>query len=258
MRGIGLWPVVLLTHGLWADEVSLRVMEGRPVVDGVYVDGHGPYRFLIDTGTTLNMIDPALAQAAGLRATYRTEIISSFGKRPVTGAEGLSVTLADASAKNQKIVFYNMEVAHGLSGSIQGILGQSFFSRFDYLIDMRGRRLVFGKQDASGSKTRLNEMYERAVVSTSLGKMVLDSGAAQMVLFGLDGGANGQNLMRTISGFGFVGMIHKELIIEGRPVWQGQAVAIPQEEEPGVAGLIPINLFRAVYVSNSGKYLVFQ
>jgi hypothetical protein len=144
------------------------------------------------------------------------------------------------------------------SGSIQGILGQSFLSRFDYLIDMRGKRLVFGTQDAPGSKTALQESYERSVVSTSLGKMVLDSGAAEMVLFGLDGAGYGQNMMRTISGFGFVGMIPKQLTIEGRHVWRGQAVAIPHEEEPGVAGLIPINLFRTVYVSNSGKYLVFQ
>jgi hypothetical protein len=258
MRGIGLVPVVLLTHGLWAGELGLRVMEGRPVVDGVYVDGHGPYRFLLDTGTTLNMIDPAIAKAAGLRATYRTELGSSLGKMLVPGAAGLTVTLGEASAGDQKVLFHKMEVVHGLSGSIQGILGQSFLSRFDYLIDMCGKRLVFGKQDAPGSKTPLHESYERSVVSTSLGKMVLDSGAAQMVLFGLDGTGNGQNMMRTISGFGFVGMIHKQLTIEGRSVWRGQAVAIPHDEEPGVAGLIPINLFRTVYVSNSGKYLVFQ
>jgi hypothetical protein len=258
MRGIGLVPVLLLTHGLLAGEVGLRVVEGRPVVDGVYVDGNGPYRFLLDTGTTMNMIDPVVAKAAGWRATYRTEVASSLGLILVPGAEGLRVTLGEASAEDQKFLFHKMELVRELSGSIQGILGQSFLSRFDYLIDMRGKRLVFGKQDAPGNKTRLWESYERAVVSTSLGKMVLDSGAAQIVLFGLEAAGNGQGLMRTISGFGFVGMIHKQLAIEGRHIWRGQAVAIPKQEEPGVAGLLPISLFRTVYVSNSGKYLVFQ
>lgn len=37
---------------------NLRVEEGRPIVDGVYVNGDGPYRFLVDTGTNVNLVTP--------------------------------------------------------------------------------------------------------------------------------------------------------------------------------------------------------
>ena len=40
----------------------MRVRDGRPIVDGVYVNGHGPYRFLVDTGTMRNLIDADLAR----------------------------------------------------------------------------------------------------------------------------------------------------------------------------------------------------
>ena len=38
--------------------LKLQVIAGRPVVDGVYLNGQGPYRFLLDTGTQVNMLKP--------------------------------------------------------------------------------------------------------------------------------------------------------------------------------------------------------
>ena len=38
----------------------------------------------------------------------------------------------------------------------------------------------------------------------------------------------------------------------------GDAVAIPDRSEPGVAGLMPLSLFRTVYVCNSERYIVFE
>jgi hypothetical protein len=101
----------------------------------------------------------------------------------------------------------------------------------------------------------------RTAVSTSLGDLVLDSGAVRLVLFGVapdrpDKG--GKSYLRTISGAQIVGMVFSQLAIEGRDIWRGDAVAIPDRAEPGVAGLMPVNLFRAVYVSNSEGYVVFE
>jgi hypothetical protein len=42
-------------------EVKMQVRDGHPIVDGVYVNGHGPYRFLVDTGTNVNLIETDLA-----------------------------------------------------------------------------------------------------------------------------------------------------------------------------------------------------
>jgi hypothetical protein len=255
-----LLPVVwlCLVEGALGDELSLRVVEGRPVVDGVFVNGAGPYRFLVDTGATMNHLEAGLARKVGLRPTFRTELTSSMATMVVTGNGGLSVSVGETRADDQPFLFAGMDAVHGLSSDIQGILGQAFLSRFDYLIDLRGRRLMFGKREATGKKTAFQTLRGRTLVATSLGDLILDSGTGQLVLFGETGTSGGQSYMRTLTGSGLVGMIQSRLAIGGRSVWTGQAVALPKRGEPGVAGLLPIRLFRAVYVCNSEGYLVFQ
>jgi hypothetical protein len=71
-------------------------------------------------------------------------------------------------------------------------LGQWFFSRFDYVPDLRGKRLEFRKQDPTGSAP----------------------------------------------GFGRSAAGHRS--------------------EPGVDGLAPVGLFKAIYVCNPEGYVVFE
>jgi predicted aspartyl protease len=245
-------------EGALLGDVGLRFVEGRPVVDGVFVNGQGPYRFLVDTGATMNHLDADLARKAGFEPSLRTELTSSLGKVVVRGSDRLTVALGDVQATEQPFLFAGVEVLRMLSSDIQGILGQAFLSRFDYLIDIRGKRLVFGKREASGWRAELKMLRGRNVVATSLGDLVLDSGAAQLVLFGMEGANQGQNFMRTLAGSAPVGMMQSRLMIEGRRVWTGQAVTVSKRQEPGLAGLLPVRLFRTVYVCNSEGYLVFQ
>jgi hypothetical protein len=170
----------------------------------------------------------------------------------------VSVSVGETRADEQPFLFAGMDAVHGLSGDIQGILGQAFLSRFDYLLDLRGKRLVFGKREATGKRAAFQMLRGRTLVTTNLGDLILDSGTGQLVLFGEAGASGGQSYMRTLTGSGLVGLIQSRLAINGRMVWTGQAVASPRREEPGVAGLLPIRLFRSVYVCNSEGYLVFQ
>jgi hypothetical protein len=168
------------------------------------------------------------------------------------------VSVGETRADEQSFLFAGMDAVHGLSSDIQGILGQAFLSRFDYLIDLRGRRLAFGKRDAAGKKTAFQTLRGRTLVTTSLGDLILDSGTGQLVLFREARASDGQSYMRTLTGSGLVGLTQSRLAINGQNVWTGQAVAIPKREDSGVAGLLPIRLFRSVYVCNSEGYLVFQ
>jgi len=64
--------------------------------------------------------------------------------------------------------------------------------------------------------------------------------------------------MQTLAGSQMGGLVNSVLSIEGRSVWRGEAVTVPGQSEPGVAGLMPVSLFRGVYVSDSENYLVFD
>jgi hypothetical protein len=88
--------------------------------------------------------------------------------------------------------------------------------------------------------------------------LVLDSGAAQLILFGVGPEAAGKNYLRTVAGTQAAGTVFARLAIEGRSIWRGDAVAIPRQAEPGIAGLMPISLFKTIYVCNSEGYLVFS
>jgi hypothetical protein len=241
--------------------VKVQVRDGHPIADGVYVNGHGPYRFLVDTGANVNLIESKLAQSIGLTATFRTELVSSTGMIVVPGSDGIDVLIDSVRAEGQKFLFLRLETLRDRWPDIQGVLGGCFLSRVDYLLDLRGGRLAFGKQDASGTRTSLRTINGRLAVSTSLGDLVLDSGAERLVLFGVapNTAPGDRQEMRTITGSKEIGMaFSKPLTIEGRMIWRGDAVAIPNQAEPGVGGLLPLSLFKAIYICNSEGYVVFR
>jgi len=250
-------PAAAATTTLATTGVKLQMREGRPLVDGVMVNGHGPYRFLLDTGATLNTIDPKLARLLGMTVTFQTELTSSTGVMPASGSEGGEVRLGPATAGDQVFLFTGMEAVHKLSTDIQGVLGQIFLSQFDYLLDMRAGRMKFGKRqlDGKGARMPFQIVQGRPVVDTSLGPLVLDSGAHLMVRFGVEP-TQATAQMVTMSGTTEVGMVFSKLAIDGRTLWRGDAVAVPHTAEAGAAGLLPVSLFKTVYVCNSEHYLV--
>lgn len=245
--------------------VKLQILEGRPIVDGVYVNGSGPYRFLIDTGSNVNLIETGLARKIGMIPTFHVELASTAGnataKILTPGTDGNQIELGAVKAGGQKFLISSLEAIHHLSPGIQGVLGQWFFSGFDYILDLRAKRLEFGKQERAGTRSPFTMINARPVVATSLGDLALDSGSASLVLFGIqpDPDSDPRTELRTLSGSQRVGMVSgRPLIIEGRKVWGGSAVAMPLRNEPGVDGLMPLSLFKSIYVCNSERYVLFN
>jgi len=254
-----IWSLII-ANPLFAS-VKLQVREGHPVVDGVYVNGHGPYRFLIDTGSNVNLIDAALARKIGMNATFQVDLASAAGKAAAPGSDGNEILLDSAEAGSQKFLLSRLEAIHRSSPDIQGVLGEWFLSQFDYTLDLRGKQLEFGRQSRSGTRSPFTTVNARPIVSTSLGHLALDSGQAQLVLFGVqpDSRPDLRSEMRTLAGSVQVGIVSaKRLIIEGKRFSSGDAVAIPNRPETDVDGLMPLTPFKTVYVCNSEGYIVFE
>ena len=241
--------------------VKLQVRQGCPIVDGVYVNGHGPYRFLVDTGANVSLIDTNLARSLGLSVSSQTDVTSVGRNTSVPLSKGNQIALDSIKAEGQEFLFSQLESVRDLTPDVQGLLGQSFLSRFDYVLDLRGKTIEFGKQERNGTRLPFRMSNGRPAVSTSLGDLILDSGANHLVLFGVDpeAGPGARKEIRTVAGSRPIGMISaKPLIIDGRKLWHGDAVAIPNRAEQGVNGLMPLNLFKIIYVCNSDGYLVFE
>jgi hypothetical protein len=252
---------LIITAGCLPGAVKLQVRDGRPIVDGVYVNGHGPYRFLVDTGSNINLIETGIAKKIGMNATFQVDLTSAAGKVPTSGSDGNEVVLDSVKADEQKFLFTGLDAMHKSSPDVQGVLGQWFLVRFDYTLDLRGKRLEFGKQEPSGTRGAFRMVNARPVVHTSLGDLALDSGAARLTLFGVrpDSGTDLKSELRTVAGSQKIGLVSgKPLVIEGRKIWDGDAVAIPSRPEQGVDGLLPLSLFKSIYVCNSEGYVVFE
>jgi hypothetical protein len=241
------------------EAVTLQIRDGRPLVDGVFVNGHGPYRFLLDTGSTLNHIDPKIATSIGLAVTFRTRLTTATGTTAADGVERGDIRLGSAQADRQVFLLAGIEGLHAISPDIQGVLGQVFLSRFDYRIDLRNRRLEFGKPepDEKCARVAFRTVEGRPVISTSLGSLVLDSAAHYLVRFGVRTFQETHEMI-TASGAVNVGTLFSTLTIAGRRFWRGDAVVVPDSPESGADGLLPVNPFKSIYVSNSESFVVFQ
>lgn len=242
---------------LWGG-AKMHVREGRPIVDGVFVNGQGPYRFLLDTGTNVNLIETRLARKLSMPATFTDVLESAGGKTAMPGSDGNVVELGEVRAEEQRFQYSDLDAIHSLWPDVRGVLGQWFLARFDYVLDLRGQRIQFGKQDVSGYRAEFRMLEGRSSVSTSLGDLVLDSGASRLVLFGVVASPGKMSDLLTVAGTKSVGMVATRLAIQGRDVWRGTAVAIPDRTEAGVAGLMPLSMFRSIYVCNSEGYVVFE
>jgi hypothetical protein len=192
-----------------------------------------------------------------MNPTFQVDLASSTGKTQTAESDGNEVSLDTVRANDQKFLLTGLEAIHKLDPDVRGVLGQWFLGRFDYTLDLRAKRLDFGKQDPAGTRTASTMLNGRTVISSSLGKLVLDSGAARLILFGATADGGGTGYVKTLTGSQAIGTASRKLSIEGREVWHGDAVTMPGSE-PEISGLLPLGLFKRVYVCNSEGYVVFE
>jgi predicted aspartyl protease len=126
--------------------VHYEIAPSKPlVVLSVEVNGRGPYRFCLDTGTSMTAISPALAAALA--------IPMKPGARPGAGAGGsisVSFGMLESFAVGPHRVgdidvtsadFFS-SIAKACGTDIDGIVGYNFLKRFRVTIDYPGTRLL--------------------------------------------------------------------------------------------------------------------
>jgi hypothetical protein len=238
---------------------SLRmiILSGRPVVDGVYLNGQGPFRFLVDTGAQTNQVDASIAKKIGLKPTFRIMIATVAGTARVPGGRVAELALGPAIASNQEFLFTGLEGIHQLSSGIEGVIGEEFLSHFDYLLDFAGRRITFGAvEPEGGSRTVLNRIDGRPALETDKGTLVLDSGTEIAILYTSSVERSGGRVATASGGT----RVSQASDLKFRVA--GHAYSILAAAVSGVSlqedGVLPAAIFHSVYVSNSGRFLVLD
>jgi hypothetical protein len=237
--------------------IRVALVGGRPVVSGVYLNGHGPYRFLLDTGAQTNRVDTGIARRLRLTATFQVAVLTVNGATKATGTRIAEIQLGSARAADQELLFSKLEAVHQMSLGIQGVLGQEFLSRFDYLLDLRAKTIAFDVPVPAGERIPAKRVDGVLAIATSAGLLGLDSGSDALVLFhskagGLGPAATIRSAAAVATARDLSGMKIRIGDRDYKPK-QASAVANTDLKEDGI---LPVSVFKSVYVSNSGSYLI--
>jgi hypothetical protein len=107
----------------------------------VTINGSGPYEFMVDTGSQLTVIDPALASQLRLEPdglTGLTAVSSSLQAQLVMPE---TVEAASHSVSKLLVAVSSLGQIQATRPNVRGILGETFLARFDLLIDYRHKIL---------------------------------------------------------------------------------------------------------------------
>lgn len=206
-----------------------------PAVDGVFVDGAGPFRFLVDTGAQSSSAGKAVTARLNSAPRFAVEVVTVAGStvRPVWK---VPVRVGSRGAHGELL-----EIE---TPGADGILGQSFLREFSYLIS--GDRFELAASEPGGGVAVPARLIDgRPAIRWNGAWLILDSGASHMVLFREGKGKRVQLSTHAGSREAALGEIG------GQPV--AYAGAQPGREEDG---LLPANLFEWVYVARGGNVVL--
>ncbi len=115
--------------------LRFRLVNRYQIIVAVSINHSGPYNFLLDTGTQITMIDPALAADLHLDTQGEAAVAGLGSHRAASFALLEHLQVGSHDVASLRVLFYGLQDLRTSDLNIQGILGQDFLEHFDMLID---------------------------------------------------------------------------------------------------------------------------
>jgi len=247
---------------------SIELKNGFVFVN-VVVNGHGPFRMLLDTGTTTSLLDPAAAAKAGLVYDHRVVLSALDGEHTLPATSTAELRIGAARAADIEIAAGPMRRVLEIDPRAQGILGQSFLARSAYLIDYQRKKLWLG-EDAIVRAEQLplalaaQRANGRTILPVTLQsggpswRLTLDSGASSLILKcsarcpWIADPHNGQFVLAILGERPALRGTLPHVDIAGARMSSVQALLVDTELPDGLDdGVLPSSWFSAIYVDGS-------
>ncbi|MGE3403873.1 MAG: aspartyl protease family protein [Vicinamibacterales bacterium] len=257
-----------------ADVVPFDTDKDGGVIVPVWIDGRGPYRFLLDTGSNLSAVSERLAGEQSLQPVARTALttVGGVAMRPVVQLGRVSVgTVSRAGLLASVAATAELAI---LGVGVDGMLGQDFLATYNFTVDYHRKRIVWDELEGAGAwRLPLIPRDGRFVVQLpgALGdeplEMVPDSGTGSFVLFARDGDQVARQWSEgsvTISGLTGTQRARysrlRELRVGGMTLRNIPIVVVRRDdgEHEGADGLLPLHLFRRVTFRVSEGYMAVE
>jgi predicted aspartyl protease len=153
---------------------------GKIIVVNATVNGHGPFRLILDTGATDTILTPPTAAKLGLRGTARS-VVSTLRVAGVT-ATNLPVIITDPPQA------VPLRLDHGLD--YHGLLGHTFLSQYVLTLDYRQRTVTLalpGAKEPDGEKIPFTVLGRSLLAQGTIDgqgplPILVDTGSAEVVV----------------------------------------------------------------------------
>jgi len=257
--------------------VTLSSTQHGEVVIPVFIDGRGPYRFILDTGSSHTAIDRTLATELGTVPVAKAPIATSVGSMLTPVVSLAAVTVGSARVGSLLATALPPDAAGWLGDGVSGVLGQDFLSQFDYTVDYRARRLSWNDADQkeTGVRLALESSHGRCLVRLPQDdrcqcpvRLVPDSGASDVVLFTgteadqLPIDSPGASMrVSTLAGAGTGRRVTVRKLLVGSATLRdvpAARVVLPEGTTEEGDGLLPLSLFARVSFHHREGYMVVQ
>ena len=270
--------VTVLTPKLVAapSELTVRIDESGAVIVPVSINGHGPFPFLLDTGSSHSVVSQSLADQLALRFVAKTSVLTSTGRewRPVVNLDKTAIGGAQSEGLLASVT--PSAQLHGVARGIEGVIGQDFLCGLNYTLDYRNKRLVWSdeRSDAGGSRVPLVAQGGRYLVRVTMAGsdrpvlLVPDSGASGFVAYERNGrttlaldSAAGSTAVHSLSGGQVARTMRLGELRLGSLTVRDQRVAVVARDQDDVAegdGVLPLHLFASVSFNARDGYLLLR
>jgi hypothetical protein len=260
---------LFLLAGSLAGQVIPLAVHGAVVVASVQLNGQGPFRMVVDTGASSCSVMPRVAALLRLKPEYRVLDETPTDKRWIPGSRSVEVSLGTVVANNVEFLWQESRGFAEAGLEVDGVLGQSFLSRYDYLLDYKSRQLVLDSgdrpaADRAGKRikfSRVAGLMLLPAMNPSDGSMhlILDSAASNVFLWRAGGyqALDRPASLIAMNGKRGLSLVHMPLLVVGDQVLQrlDAVVGPPPGDDRLEDGLLPAVLFQSIYVSNSEAWV---
>ena len=169
----------------------IGLVNGFPVVV-TFINGKGPFRLLIDTGTTICAVRRSVALRASLIPHRRVLLASMVGEKMVSVANAV-IRVGARQVPEAEVVINDLPALDRLESHVDGLLGQNVLAVGPYLIDYQARRLWFdepatAKAQRLGPPKQVEFSFNQPILTVRVdssaipSKLVLDSGVDHLVV----------------------------------------------------------------------------
>lgn len=219
----------------------------------VRIDGRGPFRFLIDTGTTVTVVTPAI----GAEVTRTVEAMSTTGPMVVREARIRTLQVGNIEVHSPHVLVTELP-RFPSHGRIDGILGMSTMEGKSVFLDVRRRCMSIGAGPVQGGTSiQAEEVAGRVALRVDGMRLVLDSGASYPVLTSPRArslaSVTGSFEMTSAAGRSRATSGTVRLLRLGKVVLRDIDVALIDGTDPREDGLLPLTMFTSVFIAADRK-----